>query len=599
MSYSALIERAYTGRVLARALAGLGAITAAALVWAQFRGYDMLDGAFYFLVYQNPADYSDTQTHFYLIGRPVWLLCGQNIVVFRIAAIALVSVACALFWRAWKRLVPLPEAARIYWWPLWLASMAGLTWVPVALTYNSLATLFDLLGLAILLGLPSEVGAAPARRLIRPLMLLPLAGVFYGLYLAKPPAAAALAAGGYVLLCFEPRLNPRLRRALILTGILTAAAAAGIVLAVVTRPSFDAYRRINFNGIAISPVWMQDTLRRYLAEIGRLLPALRGDFIWTIGPLMLACGAAFFGVSAASPARRWPAASLALLLLAAAGAFLGRELWDSSFTAAVSGNAARFYLLLWGSLLPVWIICLLRRRRATATPSGQRISWVVVLFVLPLISSLGSTNTVYVYALHHTVFWAAGLLLVADSVAAAFAAPWFRSGFAALLCAGAAGHIFSGHFLRPYLYQPSLWKQTESIEIGFPATRLKIDPALAAFLSKVRATLDANGYRPGDDAFGFFNLPGVIFAIGAKEPGAPWFFGTWYHNDETDGAKLYPVPVKRRQGAWIITQAEVTHFRPQFQWFQIDFPDGYTKIGQTINPVSGLEVGIWKPRGRP
>lgn len=598
MPYAALFERAHAGRLVARALSGLGAATAAALVWAQFRGYDMLDGAFYLLLYQDPADYSDTQTRFHLVGRPIWLLCGQNIVAFRIVAIALVSTACWLFWRAWKRLLSPPEGVGVDWWPLWLASMAGLTWVPVALTYNSLATLFDLLGLAILLALPLPADAAPAQRWPRALMVLPLAGLFYGLYLAKPPAAAAFAAGGYAVLCFEPRLNPRLRRALILTGILTAVAAVAVVLAVVTRPSFDAYRRINFNGMAFSPVWMQDTLRRYLVEIGRLLPALGGDFIWTIGPVALACGAALFGGSAAAPTRRWPAASLVLLLLAAACALLERQLWDSSFTAAVSGNAARFYLLLWGSLLPVWIICLLRRPRAAAMPTGQRISWVIVLFTLPLVSSFGSTNTVYVYALHHTVFWAAGLLLVADSVAAAFAAPWFRCGFAALLCAGAAGHVFSGHFLRPYMYQPSLWKQTESIEIGFPATKLKIDPALAAFLREVRATLDANGYKPGDDAFGFFNLPGVIFAIGAKEPGAPWYFGTWYHNDETDGVKLYPVPVMRRQGAWIITQAEVTRFRPQFLWFQIDFPDGYTKIGQTINPVTGLEVGIWKPRAR-
>jgi len=344
---------------------------------------------------------------------------------------------------------------------------------------------------------------------------------------------------------------------------------------------------------------LQNTARRYLAEIGRLLPALGGDFIWTIGPVMLACGTSFFGVAATSPARRWQVASLAILLLAVTCALIERKLWDSSFISAVNGNAARFYLLLWGSLLPVSVICLLRKRRTAGASTSQRIAWVIVLFLLPVLSSFGSTNTVYVYALHHTVFWAAGLLLVADCVAASFSAPWFTRGLAVLLAAGAAGHIFSGHFLRPYMYQPSLWKQTESIEIGFPATRLKIDPALAIFLRQVRATLDANGYKPGDDVFGFFNLPGVIFAIGAKEPGAPWFFGTWYQNDETDGVKIYPVPLKRRQEAWIISQDDLTQFRYQLHYFSINFPEAYTKVGRTINPVSGLEVGIWKPRSRP
>ncbi len=599
MSYTTPLRRFPGNRALALALAGLGATTAAALLWAQFRGFDMLDGAFYFLLYQNPRDYSDTQTRFHLLGRPIWLLCGQNIVAFRIVALALLSVACWLFWRALKRLLAPSGSAAVYLWPLWMATMAGLTWVPVALTYNSLATLFDLLGLAVVLSFAVPTDTAPAHRWIRGLMVLVLAGLFYAIYLAKAPAAAALAAGTYILLCFDPLLNSRLRRALIVAGVVLVVAVVGVVLLVIRRPGFDPYRRINFNGLVFSPIWIEGTLRRYLTEIGRLLPAFRGDFTWTIGPIVLACGAALFGFSPSSSLRRLPAVSLALLLLTAAGALLERSLWDSSFTAAVSGNAARFYLLLWGSLLPVWILCLLRGPRAIHKVTSQQIAWVIVLFALPLFSSVGSTNTVYVYALHHTVFWVAGLLLVADLIALTFSAPWFRYGVAALLSFGAAGHIFSGHFLRPYMYQPSLWKQTEAIEIGFPPTKLKLDPALAAFLREVRGTLDAHGYKPGDDAFGFFNLPGVIYAIGAREPGAPWFFGTWYQNDETDGVKIYPVPVKRRQEAWIITQAEVTHFRPQFLWFQIDFPNGYTKIGQTINPVTGLEIGIWKPRARP
>ena len=292
-------------------------------------------------------------------------------------------------------------------------------------------------------------------------------------------------------------------------------------------------------------------------------------------------------------------ASLLLLLIAFSVALLDRRLWDSSFAAAVSGEASRFYLLLWGSLLPVWLVCLWRTAGTDSRGTLQQAAWVAVMLTLPLVSSFGSTNTVYVSALHQTVYWVAGLLLVADRIAAAFAAPWFKFGFAALLCLAAAGHVFSGHFLRPYMYQASLWRQTEACDIGFPPTRLKIDPVLAAFIRKVRTDLDANGYRPGDDVFGFFNLPGVIFSIGAKEPGAPWYFGTWYHQENIDELKLERVPLKRRQDAWIVTQADVSRFRQQFLKCDIDFPDGYRKIGTTTNPVTGLEIGIWKPRSRP
>ena len=148
------------------------------------------------------------------------------------------------------------------------------------------------------------------------------------------------------------------------------------------------------------------------------------------------------------------------------------------------------------------------------------------------------------------------------------------------------------------MQQPNLWKQTEAVEIGNPATTLKVDPSLADFIRYVRKTMVADGFKPGDDVFGFFNLPGIIFAIGAKEPGAPWYFGTWYHQDDTDGGKLRRVPLERRKRAWIITQADVVPYRKQFLESGIDFPDGYRKIGSTINPTTGLEIGIWKPADR-
>jgi hypothetical protein len=599
MSAPASSDRAYLERACQTTLAGLGACTAAALAWAQFRGFDMLDGAFYFLLYQNPGDNSDTQTRFHLLARPIWFLCRQNIVAFRFATLAIASIACWIFWIALRRLLPCPDRPYLCWWPLWLAAMAGLTWVPVALTYNSITMILGLLGLAIALSIVDPPAAGPLRGLVRCAMGLLLAGLLYGVYLAKVPAAAALAGSLYALACFDPNLAPRLRRALVFAGISIIAAVAAAGLYVVTRPGFGPDKIFLVHGLLFTPKLLYAIIGRYWTEILHLLPAVRGDFAWTIGPIILASVAALLGASVNERTRNWQSASLALLLSAFAGALLFRGLWDSSFAAAVTGEGSRFYFLFWGSLLPVWIICLWRTAGTGSQSTPQQTALVVIMLVLPLIGSFGSTNTVYVSALHETVFWAAGLLLVADRIAAAFSAPWFRPAVAALVSLAAAGQVFSGHFLRPYMYQPSLWKQTESVEIGFPATRLKVDPALAAFIREARTALDANGYKPGDDVFGFFNLPGVIFSIGAKEPGAPWYFGTWYHQENIDEIKLQRVPLKRRQHAWIVTQADLSQFRPLFLKCEIDFPDGYTRIAKTINPTTGLEIGIWKPRSRP
>ena len=83
----------------------------------------------------------------------------------------------------------------------------------------------------------------------------------------------------------------------------------------------------------------------------------------------------------------------------------------------------------------------------------------MVLLALPLVSSFGSTNTVYVSALHETVFYELSEpVTVTSIISTAYSTPWFAVGISALLSIGSLGAIFSGHFLRPYMFQPSLWK---------------------------------------------------------------------------------------------------------------------------------------------
>ena len=570
----------------------------AALAWAQFRSYDLLDGAYYFLLYEHPAENFDTHTRFHLLARPIWLMCAENIVAFRIVTLALASLVSWIFWRALLRLTSGTASSASYWWPIWMAALAGLTWVPVALTYNSFATLFILVGLAALIFASERRGLAPKGRWTNLNFALVLGLALIALCLTKPPAAGSFAACSFILLCSAPGLTAFRRRLLIWPACIAVITVAGAAAILVTRADYSPGKLINVLGVELSPAWLQGTLRRYAGEMQALAPSLGRDLKWTVLPTIFACCAAATGRSEKSGARIFLNAAIALLAAAILGALIQRRLWDGSFSAAITGEAARFYLLLWFSLVPLLLACRLRATPSASRSPKARVAWIIVLFALPLMSSFGSTNTPYVSALHETVLWAAGLMLVADQIATVLSIPWFRPIVAAILSTGAAGHIFSGHFLRPYMYQPSLWKQTASVSIGSPATILEVDPDLARFLVDIRSKLGAEGFKPGDDILGFFNLPGVIFAMGGQEPGAPWYFGTWYHHDDTDGGKIRRVPLKRIQNAWIITQADVHEFRPQFLECGIDFPDGYRMIGQTVNPTTGLEIGIWKPLAR-
>src|SRR5208282_5993738 len=104
-------------------------------------------------------------------------------------------------------------------------------------------------------------------------------------------------------------LAPRLRRVLVFAGVSIVAAVAAAGLFVVTRPGFGPNKIFLVNGLLFTPKLLYAIVGRYWTEILHLLPAVRGDFVWTVGPMILASFAALLGASAKERPRKWQAAS--------------------------------------------------------------------------------------------------------------------------------------------------------------------------------------------------------------------------------------------------------------------------------------------------
>lgn len=586
----------YKDRHLLQLPAVVGLIFAGALFWAQFRSYDFLDAATHFLTYQFPADNSDNHTHYNSMARPLWLLCGSNIILFRLLALSLIAGSTWCFWRAWRPLLGAEENSGLVGLTLGLSAIAGLAWLPILLGYNSLSTLFALLGLATL---PNVVGLVPGippkspgvRALYGLLFLVATALAF----LAKPPAGLALGAWG-AFLAFIFVNPPRwVRWSLLLTLAISAMTIGTLLIREVNSPTFNPETNRYFGGVVINPAWLVATFQRYVTELVPFLASLRQDSFFLLPPALTFAVFAWMRIFRRRASPRQLSFSFVCLGLALVAVTIRHDLWDGSFAHAVSGEMSRLYLLCWLAIGPLFVGVLWSEGAAGILARRNAIP-VAAFFFLPLTSGFGSTNTLYFSALHWTVFWTAGLMLATRCIAIALNQPRLVLFSSIALALIATMHLFSGHFLRPYMNQPPLWRQNVPVAVGQPATVLKLDQAAARFLNDVRSILDAHGYQVGDDIFGFFNLPGLIFAMGARQPGAPWYFGTWYGGSDTDGGKIRQVPIVRRQHAWIISQADITPFRSQFIASGLDFPAGYEKVGQSINPTTGLEIGIWKPR---
>ena len=72
-----------SGWFLVSVLGALAVLGAAIAIWASRRGFDLIDGGYYYLTYKFPADVADTHTSFHLIAGMIFRGLGENIVAFR------------------------------------------------------------------------------------------------------------------------------------------------------------------------------------------------------------------------------------------------------------------------------------------------------------------------------------------------------------------------------------------------------------------------------------------------------------------------------------------------------------------------------------
>ena len=210
---------------------GAAAVLGASIaIWASRRGFDLIDGGYYYLTYKFPADVADTHTSFHLIAGMIFRGLGENIVAFRLTSWALALGSAGILGVALINYIrrahsgqdfQLPAAAVFF--SAVISAFAIYTPVPAALTYNSLNSILLVLGSALLLDGAGRiisadssdrrlslielaaVGAVVAVQLfIKPTTAILFGGAVFG-FLVLSPAIAQAARASSRLRCSGPR----------------------------------------------------------------------------------------------------------------------------------------------------------------------------------------------------------------------------------------------------------------------------------------------------------------------------------------------------------------------------------------------------------
>jgi hypothetical protein len=238
--------------------------------------------------------------------------------------------------------------------------------------------------------------------------------------------------------------------------------------------------------------------------------------------------------------------------------------------------------------------------RSRLAPGAWRVlPLLVLLALLPFVGSFGTSNNINTNVVYQLAPWLALIALLLAWLAHAWQARWLPPIGVALIAALTLSQFVSGYVLNPYRIPGGRLAQTIPTAIGYPVTMLRLDQASHAFVEEARRQLRQNGFKTGDDIFAFFNLPGLVFAMGGVSPGHPWYFAGDARSLELDDMRVCSVPSERRSRAFIVRNGDWAAFLPDLRKHGLAFPEAYQRCGPNLtNPLTGEAVEIWKPRKR-
>jgi hypothetical protein len=580
-------------------------------IWSSRRGFDFLDTGCYFLEYKFPKDVADTHTTYHLIARPFFLLVRQNVVYFRYLSWFFIWASAAVMgWGLWSHFQWLFRSQRQ---SFSLATAIGVTLLasatnyaikPAALTYNSL----NFVAMAVALGLFFD-GITRLSRDVRKtdcLAFAEIAGAALAAtidILVKPTTAVFLDVVIVGYCAVSPSISWRAKKQLGMIAM--GAAIVGVAAMILFVGGWGGFIvRVNtLTGLLENHGYMDELYARVWREFGELGRFLAHDLRFAAVALV---GATIVLVAL----RRRPelllktagAAGFVLFFLWLYSTIEGR-LWRGSHNFYYDGVVARLYL---GATLLATTAAVISRFVVPKAirPNSEKgvdllkvLLWLILIFT-PFAGAFGTTTSIYLNGALYSACWFGALLLAIAEVARIWRVgrllPWATIPFAFY----AVALLFHGQIYSPYMYPVPLWKHTIPTAIGDAASVVLMDPASNEVINGTRKALEAHGFKSGDDIFCFFNIPGLVYAVGGRSPVVPWYFGRIYGGNTVEEIFMQQAGPERRAHAWLITQADVTQFREHFHRGGINFPEGYEEIASLVNPQSGLPIKIWMPRGK-
>lgn len=513
------------------------------------RGFDFTDEAFDLIVIAAPERYPALPTLFGFFFHPLHRAVDGNIAALRLANFAATYLlGCLFFWSllAWKfrgdRLSRLQRAAAVL-----ALSATSLTlfsnWMVVP-SYNGLAQAGTLLFAASTL----RLFAAPNR-----LELPALCGIGIGgwvVFMGKPPSAVVLA---LALLALLVACHPRWLRAVLIGG--TAASALLLATALQLDGSVSAFAQRLLHAARLAGSMDH---RHSMGGIFRLvLPRFDAGVVFfaVMGALL---GLALCAGSAPTGGRRWwRGGAMATLLGFCLLSLWGMDGWPIGGT-PVKGIVLLAPLLTSGLLLRLDAARTVQRPESN--PSRRRVARGLTIFLgfLPWVYAAGTNNNPWQNMGFTGCFWvAAAVMLISEQDEApaartAIGPAVALAGVTVVAVAASVGLVMSGMH-HPYRLTGPLSEQVQPTVVQ--GSLLLLSSETASYLREATAESRAAGLMretPLLDLTG--HSPGLVYALGARNPGDAWLIGGYPSSNRRSILGLQAVSCAELAASWLLLE---------------------------------------------
>jgi len=241
--------------------------------------------------------------------------------------------------------------------------------------------------------------------------------------------------------------------------------------------------------------------------------------------------------------------------------------------------------------------------RAGSKDPAYTVAWALVaglLFVLPFVATVGTGNPLHFGMRYVLAPWFALLALILGRLSTPLRTRWAVPIGLAVLSAYAAVYLVKGPLEAPYRLLTGLRGQTVDTQVGDPGSIVKLDPVLHAFITDVRTAAQDSGFKPGDDMLGLFDMPGMVFALGARSPVAPWWMSGYPGSKTVMERAIEVAGVERIRRAYILQTDLSTDWLRSLGSHGVNFPDDYVLVGTFTIPYAWAkhEAKLWRPKVR-